>query len=740
MKGKAYSVYFLFLFSFVLSVLLTCPVLADEGDAEVLTAEDMAGFEKLTFYNRKENNLIRSVPDHVLPSDDNAYSFLSEQVLVPTGSGSVQVEYEKIGRYKDREISVRLTFTGFELKDDEYKTRDGRYLAVPYSFTDVFFYDGDSLIEKAEFYYTDDPEKEAIDMTDAFLVINELNTDEYAGAASGEKIYLSEGSQLEKKTTGNGIVCYGNGPESLDDDSYDGSRARKYCSPEGVYYYDSRDCGIYHVNSVMFRLSGTANSIYIEDKKRGGGYGIKWTLDLNTLHIKYNIYTEVINGTISPSMNNIIYNSDRTVAYQPDENHILESVTVDGEAADITTYPEAYTFTNITQDHHISVVYLPPYKSITTEVVNGTITPSDYEAELGSEKEIVYSAEEGYLLDSIEVDGIKTDIREHGASFLFSNIQADHHIKVVYVKPDDPIKTVTDPSGRAIDRTFVTTGQEMIYSISFKNNTSVARTYTIKDTLPSGVEYVSADNGGVLSKGEIIWTVNASAGEEKKVSFRVKAVSEGSSCVNRAYVAVNGIESVTNKVENWVLEKPGKEVKQNGISIDGRNISGGELVTYYITVKNPASVNADIRITDSIPEYLEVKSVSNGGKKENKTLIWELLSVRANESITVSFTAEVQGGEDTREIKNTADVFFGDKHMKTNETLIKVPAVKKLTVLGEKKAPEEIIYETSDNTGVLGERKVGTGDSSKILVFILIAMCAAAGIEVIKMRQKHETR
>ena len=740
MKGKRFSLFSLFLFSFILSVLMTRPVLADEGDAEVLTAEDTVGFEKLTFYNRKENNLIRSVPDYVLPTAGNLYDFLTDQVLVPTGSGSVQVEYEKIGRYKEREISVRLSFTGFKLKEDEYKTRDGRYLAVPYSFTDVFFYDGDSLIEEAEFYYTDDPDKKAIDMTDAFLVINELNTDEYAGAASGEKIYLSEGSQLEKKITGDGVVCYGNGPESLDDNSYEGSGARKYRSPEGIDYYDNRDCSIYHVNSVMFRLSGTANSIYIEDMKRGGGYGIKWTLDLNTLHIRYNIYTEVKNGSITPSMNNIIYNTDHTIAYQPDENYILESVTVDGEAADITAHPTEYAFTNITQDHHISVVYLPSYRSITTEVVNGRISPSVYEAELGSEKEIVYSAEEGYLLDRIEVDGIGTDIREHDTSYLFSNIQTDHHIRVVYVKPDDPLKTVTDPSGRDIDRTFVAAGQELIYGIAFKNNTSEARTYTIKDTLPSGVEYVSADNGGVLSKGEIIWTINAAAGEEKKVSFRVKAVSEGSYCVNRACVTVNGIESVTNKVENWVLEKPRKEVKQNGVSVDGKNISGGEQVTYYITVKNPASENADIRITDSIPEYLEVKSVLNGGKKENKTLIWNLLDVRAKESVTVSFTAEVQGGDEAREIKNTADVFFGDKSMKTNETLIKVPAVKKLTVLGEKRAPEEIIYETSDNTSVLGERKVGTGDRTDIIVFILIAMCAVAGIEAIKMRQKNETR
>ena len=57
-------------------------------------------------------------------------------------------------------------------------------------------------------------------------------------------------------------------------------------------------------------------------------------------------------------------------------------------------------------------------------------------------------------------------------------------------------------------------------------------------------------------------------------------------------------------------------------------------------------------------------------------------------------------------------------------------------ILGEKKSPEPV--SVNKNTGVLGERKVATGDRSYILVFILLAMCALAGIEVIKVKRTYD--
>jgi fimbrial isopeptide formation D2 family protein len=185
-----------------------------------------------------------------------------------------------------------------------------------------------------------------------------------------------------------------------------------------------------------------------------------------------------------------------------------------------------------------------------------------------------------------------------------------------------------------------------------------------------------------------------------------------------------------------VLEKPKKEVKQNGVSVDGKNLSDGETVDYSITVKNPSSMPADIRISDKLPEYLEIKSIKDGGRSENGTLRWDLRDVRAKETVTVKFTAVVKGGEEARDIVNSATVSMGDRDLMTNDTILHVPAVIKLRLLGEKKSPETI--STNNNTGVLGERKIGTGDGSCVLVFILLAMCAFACLEIIKVRKTYE--
>lgn len=80
----------------------------------------------------------------------------------------------------------------------------------------------------------------------------------------------------------------------------------------------------------------------------------------------YKITTEVINGTITPSIFNIHGGSNKTISYSPNPGYMIQSVTVDGVAQSITSFPDYYTFSNISADHHIKVVYEPiPNKTIT---------------------------------------------------------------------------------------------------------------------------------------------------------------------------------------------------------------------------------------------------------------------------------------------------------------------------------------------------------------------------------------
>lgn len=80
----------------------------------------------------------------------------------------------------------------------------------------------------------------------------------------------------------------------------------------------------------------------------------------------YKITTEVINGTITPSIFNIHGGSNETISYSPNPGYMIQSVTVDGVEQSITSFSDYYTFSNISADHHIKVVYEPiPNKTIT---------------------------------------------------------------------------------------------------------------------------------------------------------------------------------------------------------------------------------------------------------------------------------------------------------------------------------------------------------------------------------------
>lgn len=130
-----------------------------------------------------------------------------------------------------------------------------------------------------------------------------------------------------------------------------------------------------------------------------------------------------------------------SVSYKPRDGYALKSVTVDGVAltkVNLKTYKDGYKMPVFNEDHEIIVVFAPAYK-ITTEVINGTIDPDITDIPEGNTEEIAYKANNGYALSYIEVDGKRlseTDLKDFVDVYEFTNIQQDHHIKVVYERKE----------------------------------------------------------------------------------------------------------------------------------------------------------------------------------------------------------------------------------------------------------------------------------------------------------------
>jgi hypothetical protein len=134
-------------------------------------------------------------------------------------------------------------------------------------------------------------------------------------------------------------------------------------------------------------------------------------------------------GTISPS-GTIMFTEGMSQVFTivPLPGYEIFSVTVDGNSVGAVS---AYTFTNITASHTISVVFeIAPYKIMASASNGGTISPSGIvEIWSGNSQKFTITPSEGYEIYGVFVDGVSI-----GAvtSYTFSSVGTDHTIIAVF--------------------------------------------------------------------------------------------------------------------------------------------------------------------------------------------------------------------------------------------------------------------------------------------------------------------
>lgn len=152
-----------------------------------------------------------------------------------------------------------------------------------------------------------------------------------------------------------------------------------------------------------------------------------------TVGFYYKVTTSVTNGTITASTSSQLPNTSKTISYVPsNSDYELESVTIDGSAVNISSYPSSYTFSNIKDDHTINVKFKRVYK-IDTSSTGGTITSKITSIDKGETRTITYTPNTGYYLRRLTVDGTTVNLKTYPTSYTFSNISADHTIKAEFL-------------------------------------------------------------------------------------------------------------------------------------------------------------------------------------------------------------------------------------------------------------------------------------------------------------------
>lgn len=122
------------------------------------------------------------------------------------------------------------------------------------------------------------------------------------------------------------------------------------------------------------------------------------------------------------------YGTDKKIQIAPDPGYHVDSVIVDGSFAGT---PASYTFTAVSGPHTLRAVFAVNLYSITASAgSHGTISPSGVlTLPYGSSQSYVFTPDPGYHVDSVAVDGFRTDST---VSYTFNGLSANHAISAAF--------------------------------------------------------------------------------------------------------------------------------------------------------------------------------------------------------------------------------------------------------------------------------------------------------------------
>jgi len=250
--------------------------------------------------------------------------------------------------------------------------------------------------------------------------------------------------------------------------------------------------------------------------------------------------------------------------------------------------------------------------------------------------------------------------------------------------PEDPVKKETKPyegtgEGTGDDNIeelgAVKVGDDITYTISYKNYKSTEADIVITDKLDENVTFKEASDDGAEADGTVTWTLpKVQPGASGTVTLAVTVLDDAKTAGkvrNQATVKVGNDTSYdTNIEENPVPEDPHKKetapYEGNG-ELGG--VQPGQEITYEISYRNYKSTAATVVVTDKLDPNVEVVSPGGGVEGDGK-VTWTIENVAAGEEGTVSLIVKVKDEAlDVGSIVNGANVKVGNDKDYDTETV-----------------------------------------------------------------------
>jgi len=449
------------------------------------------------------------------------------------------------------------------------------------------------------------------------------------------------------------------------------------------------------LNSDAAKTEGSV--IATETNKADGSFQFKLNYNLNDLGDNYYIIKEVNGGKYE-----ILSSENKGIHYDAEKYLVKVSVTDNGdgtlktvkEITKLSSNSPATTieFKNTAEDILVKDVFSLEEPSITIdgksvsvgEILTYSITYYNGNDETAS-VEITDTIPEGtsFLEGSQSGNGIyasgkivwNIDVPSKSAQTVSFNVKVDDPGKDIQNKAVAVSSGNTFTSNEVVNYTYEKTvshnsanlGDEVDYTITYKNNTGAAAEVIITDNLDDGLTFISAE-GGTYDEGKhsVSWTFNSVAPNDTvTVSLKARIDKDAKDKIeNTADIFINNVKVLTNTVETEI-HRP-KIVIEKAQSVNGGEETSekttakiGDEIYYFITVRNEGDVDiANITVTDIVPEGLIFKGVDELGNRNDNVLTWNIPQLEAGKDITVSFIAEVPEIEEATVWKNVAAVSY----------------------------------------------------------------------------------
>ncbi len=229
------------------------------------------------------------------------------------------------------------------------------------------------------------------------------------------------------------------------------------------------------------------------------------------------------------------------------------------------------------------------------------------------------------------------------------------------------------------NRTTVQPGETLTYAITLTNPAAQATTGTVTDTLPTGLSFVSASDGGYLSGQTVNWSnISVPANASKTITVQAtvsQSLSNGTVLTNTANVNGSASASDTTTVSVTAAQLTVSKT-------DNRTtVQPGETLTYSITIHNASVQTATVNAADVLPYGVSFLSASDGGSANGQTVTWSNLTINGYGNRTVTVQARVNDTlSNGTVITNTVNLTGASTASASDSTTVQVTTAQQLTI------------------------------------------------------------